>query len=681
MAISLFSIAGRAMSASYAALQTTSHNVANASVQGYSRQRVEQEAVMGRRAGAGFIGAGVNVTTVSRAHSEFLTREARSSTSLAALDSTHLELLSSLEDAFPTGEGGVGQAVTDLFSAFSDLASYPADTSAREAVLARADELAQRFATAGEHIDALQSGVVTDLRNSVSSINQLSGNIARLNQEIAGLQAQGQAPNDLLDKRDQMLQELSGFLPITTIAADDGSVGVFTAGGQRLVLGKEAAKLEVQSDSLDPSRATLGLREANGTVIRLDSTALSAGGSVGAMLRFQNQDLVAARNSLGQMATALSARMNQQQARGLDLGSPSGAGQALFTDFVQQSQSGALTGRPDTRNSRDASGNPVATVEIHIDDASLLEAAEYTLETQADGSFVMTRGSDGERFLSADGSSFTRATVTPPATSDFHPGFTLAISGPPAPGDRFLLQPVGQSALNIRRVLDNPRGLAASAPITATATAGNTGTATVGSLTVTASSFDPTRKLQGTVTFTDDSGGYTYDWQQLDASNTVVASGTASGTWASGKAVDLDGFAELKLSGSPKAGDTIGIATTPYPGRNNGNAQALTALRTETLVGRDWTSGGNTGGATATDAYAAALADVGTRVQSAEFASDISSAAATAALERRDSVSGVDLDEEAARLLEFQKSYQAAAKVLQTAQAVFDALLDATSGR
>ena len=672
MGFSLFSIGARAMSANYAALQTTSHNVANASVQGYSRQRVEQEAVPGMRTGSGFLGNGVRVNTVSRAHSELLSREARASNSLAALDSTHLDLLSNLEDAFPTGDAGLGQAATELFGAFSDLASHPADSSARLAVLARADELAQRFVSSGEHIDALQAGVVTDLRTSVTSINQLSGNIARLNGEIAELQAQGHDPNDLLDQRDQLLQELSGFVQISTVTAEDGSVGVFAAGGHRLVLGKESSRLEVQADRLDPQRAALGLREANGTLITLSSAALSGGGSVGALLTFQNQDLVAARNSLGQMATALSARVNLQQARGLDLGSPSGAGQALFTDFVAQSQSGGLRGLADTRNS-----DPTGTAEIRVSDASLLEAAEYVLQMQPDSSYVMTRTSDGQRFLSADGSSFTHESGSPA----FNPGFTLSLSGGIAPGDRFLLQPVAQASTSLRRVLDDPRGVAASAPVTATAAAANTGTATVGSLTVTANSFDATLTLQGTLSFTSDSGDYTYSWQQLDASNAVVASNTITGTWQPGGSMDLDGFAGLKLAGTPKAGDVFGIATTRSPSTNNGNAQALNALRTETLVGRDWAGTGISGGATITDAYAAALAEVGTRVQSAEFASDISTAAASAALQQRDSVSGVDLDEEAARLMEFQKSYEAAAKVLQVAQSVFDALLDATSGR
>ncbi|WP_298234408.1 flagellar hook-associated protein FlgK [uncultured Azohydromonas sp.] len=575
MAFSLLSVGARAMSANYAALQTTSNNIANASVEGYSRQQANLRTTAGQPLGSGFVGSGVTVGSITRAHDAFLTREAATANSQASFDSTRLGLLSQLESAFATGDSGVGAAASNFFSALSDLAGAPGDTAARQSVLSRAGELAQRFSSAGQHLESLQSGVVAELRTSVDSINGLTGNLAQLNDEIVRQQALGQPSSELLDRRDQLVHQLSGFLQVTTLASDDGALSVFAAGGQSLVLGGKAQKLEVAGDRLDPSRATVALREADGSVRRLDSALLEGGGSVGALLRFQNDDLVAARNALGQMALALAARTNQQQALGLDLGNPPAAGAPMFTDFVAQSLDGKLKALP-------AQGNTLTNVEIHITDASLLEAEEYTLEAQPGGTWLMTRGSDGEQFSSADGgATFKRA-----SGDDFHPGFTLQLGGAPAPGDRFLLQPVGQAAARIERVLIDPKGVAAAAPATATT-----------------------------------------------------------------------------------------------PGTSNGNAKALAALASEALVGRSWSASGTSGGSTFVNAYASALSGVGTRVQSAQMASDISSSVATDALVRRDAQSGVDLDEEGAKLLAFQKSYQAAAKVLQVAQSVFDTLLEATSGR
>jgi flagellar hook-associated protein 1 FlgK len=678
MAFSLLSVGARAMSASYAALQTTSHNIANANVSGYSRQDAELSTAAGQYTPAGFVGQGVDVSTISRAHDAFLTREAATARSQASMDSTRLELLTQLEDAFPTGTAGVGSAASSLFSAFTDLSTNPGDSSARQVVLGRADLLAQRFADAGEQLTALQGGVVSDLRTAAASVNSITSGIAQLNTEITRQQAMGQPPNDLLDKRDQLVQQLSGYLQVSTVAASDGSLGVFVAGGHGLVLGDQVQKLEVTADNLDGSRAALGLRQASGGLIGLDSTALSGGGSMGAMLRFQNQDLVSARNSLGQMATALSARMNQQQALGLDLGSPAGSGQPLFTDFVQQSQDGALRGLAAAGNARDATGNPVAGVAIHIEDASLLEAAEYTLEKNPSGGFLMTRTSDGQRFLTDDGQSFTRENAAASTDASFHPGFTLDIDAGMAAGDRFLLQPVGNAAANMRRVLDDPRGIAAASPLTATAQRTNTGTATVGALAMTGDGFDASLSVQGSLRFTSASGAYQYDWSRRDASGAVVDSGTATGTWQAGQPLALEGFS-LTLSGQPASGDGFDVATTTNPKSNNGNARVLAGLDTESFVGRNWASGGASGGESVTNAYASALANVGTRVLTTRTASEISSRVATNTLAQRDASSGVDTDEEGAKLIQFQKSYQAAAKVLQVAQTVFDALLQATA--
>ncbi len=147
------------------------------------------------------------------------------------------------------------------------------------------------------------------------------------------------------------------------------------------------------------------------------------------------------------------------------------------------------------------------------------------------------------------------------------------------------------------------------------------------------------------------------------ASFTVMSSGT--GTWQAGQPIALNGF-ELQLNGVPANGDTLAVARTAFPASSNGNALAMAALRDATIVG----------GENVTDAYASLMAGVGIKVQAARTAADISAAAASAAQAQVDAESGVNLDEEAARLLQYQQSYQAAAKILQVAQSVFDTLLN-----
>jgi flagellar hook-associated protein 1 FlgK len=125
-ASSLMMLGIKAMAANYAALQTTGHNIANANVDGYSRQRAELATAEPQYTGAGFFGKGVNVATVTRAHDQFLTREASSARSLASMDATRLALLQRMETIFQPGENGLGNASTQLMNAMSDLSSNPA---------------------------------------------------------------------------------------------------------------------------------------------------------------------------------------------------------------------------------------------------------------------------------------------------------------------------------------------------------------------------------------------------------------------------------------------------------------------------------------------------------------------------------------------------------------------------
>jgi len=651
----LMSLGTRAMYASYAQLQTTGQNIANANVDGYSRQQVELKTSTGQYTGAGFFGKGVDVATVTRSYDAFLTKEAASSQSLSFFDQTRLDQLQQLENVFATGTDGIGYAAGQFLNAMSDVANNPQDTSARQVVLSRAQDLVSRFSNAGVQLDALQSGVTQDLKNSVTAVNGLAQQIAKVNEQIAAAQGFGHTPNDLLDQRDQLVSQLSQYVQVSTIAADDGSLGVFIAGGQRLVLGNQAMQLTTVPDPFDPSRSGVGIVEANGT--RALPNELLSGGSIAGLLSFQNNDLVHARDLLGQMATALATRVNEQQALGLDLGQPSGPGAPIFALGAPQSL-------PASTNAKDASGNYAASVALTISDATAAKAADYRLSY--DGSAWTLTDPDDSSFAPR---SFTPAQLTAGVTvADL--GITIGpLTGTVAAGDRFALQPVARSINGMKVVLDDPRGIAAACPVTATLGVANTGTATIASLRAVSPSLDTS--LTANISFTSDTGDYS--WQLVDGSGSVSSSGT--GTWTAGQPIALNGF-ELQLNGVPKTGDTVSVGKTLYPATNNGNALAMVALRDETLVGRTMQSNGTlTGGNTITDAYANALADIGVRVQSAKSSSAISGATAAQAEAARSSKAGVNLDEEAARLIQYQQGYQAAAKVLQVAQQVFDTLL------
>jgi flagellar hook-associated protein 1 FlgK len=645
----LMSLGMRAMAASYAGLQVTGHNIANASVSGYSRQQVSLTTSEGQFTGAGFFGRGVDVQSVTRAHDAFLTREAAAARSTSAMDAARLSQLRKLEEVFKLGEGGLGAATNELMNAFGDLANRPDDLSSRQVVLARSRDLADRFVEAGEALDNAQAGVGAELRVSVSQINSLAKGIADINRRITDLRGLGQPPNDLLDERDRLLSRLSEQVQVTRMETSDGSMSVFIGGGQRLVLGTQAAELKLLQDSSDPSRFGVALVEG-ATRRDLDETALS-GGALTGLLRFQNEDLVEARALIGQLAASVGGAINAQQRVGLNLQPP--AGSVPSSPMFAIGEARVLS---NMANARDAGGGYIGSVSLSITDSSQLQASEYTLEetTPGSGSWMLTRLTDGLQTAVVDG--------------DTVDGMQITFGSPaPQPGDRFRLQSVSRAANGFAALLDHPLDIAAAAPLVATPSPANTGTAAVASFSMVGGA-TPIAGATATINFTSDSGDYS--WELRDGGGGLL--GTGSATWTPGGSIpgpgtDINGFS-MRLSGVPRSGDVITVLPTP-PGAvaaNNGNATALQALRDM----------GITGGRTPIESWSNALADIGVRVQSATSSANISQAVAGQAETLRADMSGVNLDEEAARLIQYQQSYQAAAKVLQVAQTLFQQLID-----
>lgn len=353
------------------------------------------------------------------------------------------------------------------------------------------------------------------------------------------------------------------------------------------------------------------------------------------LLYFQDHDLAEARGRLGQLVAGLGHALNTQQALGLDLQGRAGS------PLLAMQGPNAL---PAADNLRNAAGAYVATVDISIADPSALTASDYRLapDTANAGQYTLTRLLDGKVF-------------PPVSNGDTIDGFTITIGpGAPQPGESFLLKPVSNAAAGITVVLKNPRGLAAANPMTGVVQPANTGTATIAALTVEAPPASGYQAL--TLRFTDDAGSYAL----LDAADVQLA----AGSFSAGTPIRHDGLA-LTLHGLPRNGDRISLSPTSHPAASNGNA-----LRFDDLANR-----GLVDGTTVADAFANLLADVGVRVQGAVASADNTATVAARARAELSAEVGVNLDEEAARLIQFQQSYQAAAKLLQTSQTLFDALL------
>lgn len=652
-ASALMSIGIKSMAASYAQMQTTSHNIANAHVEGYSRQKTELATSKGQFTGAGFFGKGVDVQTVSRIHNAFLTREAVAARSVANLDAAQLGMLEKLELLFKPGEQGLGHSVGQFLNSMVDLASRPADSSTREVVLARGEEMSNRFAHLDMQLEALQRNVTSDINTQVAEFNALTKNIAEANGKIAALSGLGQPANDLMDERDRLVARLNDILQVSTVPADDGSVSVFIGGGYRVVLATLTEDLHVLQDPEDPSRAAVGFQD--GRIDRPLPTDTLGGGSIVGLMRFQNDHLVDARNQLGQLAASVAGAANTQQLLGMNLYTPFGS--VPVEPFFKLGETRAVA---HGANARGPDGQLVGDLAITrtAGESSKLVAFQYSLRVEADGSWMIARlpdPKDSDWQPLAPGQSIDGFSI------DVVPGFD------PVPGDRFLIQPVARAARGMSMLLDDVRDIAAASPLVATAFPTPTGTVSIESLRMLQAPTNPTQSIR--INFTDDQGHYTWTW--FDENGDLGPPNVAATPWTPGQPIppdpaEMNGFA-LMLRGVPRTGDVLKIepASAGNFAQNNGNALALAMLRDEHI----------TAGLTATDAYAAAMADVGVRVQGARSTSTISTAMADQAEQARSNESGVNMDEEAARLIQFQQSYQAAAKVLQIAQSVFETLL------
>ncbi|MFZ3083871.1 flagellar hook-associated protein FlgK [Rhodoferax ferrireducens] len=638
----LLSVGTRALQANQVMLQTAGNNIANVNTPGYSRQSAVLQTTTGQFTGGGYIGKGVDIQTIQRNFSAFLTRQSALASATGAADSSRADKLKQLEGLFPGGTAGLGATINDMLNAFSDVANAPTDLTARTVALTRVDEAAKRMRSASQNLDDLQSGVAQELGQKVSNINSLAQSIAEINDKIARTQGSGQPPNDLLDQRDQLVRDLNQYVQTSSITASDGTVGIFLAGSQALVLGSTVSPVSIVKDDFgDPLKSKLAISRG-GQVITLDENALG-GGEVAGLLRFQNNDLVEGRNLLGRLTLAISTSMNNQHQLGLDL--DGNAGGNLFTPTVFGAGNILKPSAPATLNTGTAS------LALSISDVTQFVASDYEMNFTSATAGTMTRRSDG----------VVTAFTSVPVTID---GLNLSIpSGSANPGDRFLLKPFSTTASNISAEFSAPRALAVASPVAGSLGTGNTGSMQLSSLLARS---NPVALTPVVLTFTG-ANSYTRSDELPTANATTFA--YTSGQVIEGTTPATNPLSQwsLTLQGVPKAGDTFTVQQQPAAFRNlnAGNASAMTGLRDVAMFD----------GSALSDGYASLIAQIGIRTQSANYSAEVSSSIA-ANLERdRTGVSGVNLDEEAAKLLQYQQAYQASAKMMQIAQGIFDTLI------
>ena len=610
------------LNAAQVALNTIGNNITNVNTPGYSRQSVLQSENISAPGGRYTIGSGVNVDSVQRAYSDFLTSAVWNSNSGMQGATTYNSLASTLNSTL-SASGNLQTALDSFYGAFSTVANTPGVASSRQSLLGSATAAVSVFNTLGQQLSAQQSQVNGQISGTVNSINSTASSIAALNAKIS--QAGNNPPNDLLDQRDAMIQTLSGYVGVSAVSESNGSISVYASNGQALVSGDKSYALSTGGTTYDPTRTDVF--DATGTDV---STKLS-GGSLGALLNYRSNVLDSVQNQLGQSAVALASSVNAQQAKGMDLNGKQGA---------------AIFNMPSPTVQPSSANKGAGSVSASITDVSQLTSSDYVmsydgsqwnLQTTSGQAVPLTTNADGT--LSAAGLTFSV-----PATAQA--------------GDSFQILPTRQASTSLAVTMTDPNGIAAAALLTSTPAAANTGTGKIGSVTV-QDAANPALTNNATLSFPSAS-----TYQVTDSSGNVLA----SGSYAVGQAISANGWS-VTPSGTPAANDSFTIGLNSNGLKDTSNALSLAALSNAGVL--------NGGSQSVIASYGQLTTNIGTVGSQAQTNLTTQTALYNQAVSSQQSVSGVNLDEEAANLVRYQQAYQASAQVISTSQTIFSSLLAA----
>jgi len=626
----MFGISVSALQAFQAAISVTSNNVANASTPGYDKETINLAEAPPQSNGSWTVGSGVAVNGISRAYSQTAANQLNTSQSTLGQLTALQGYTSQIDNLFGTSAGGLSTALQSFYSAWSNVANNPTSAASRQALLGQAQSVAASFQNTSAQLNTLNSDVNARVTADVTQINSIAASISTLNKQIVIGTAQGggQAPNQLLDQRDQLVSSLSKLVGISTTTDSNGALNVFVGNGQPLVLQGQITTLTTVPNQFNASQLEISTSALKGNVISGSITS----GDLGGLLAARTQVIDPALNQLGQVATALSQTVNSQQSQGLDLNGQFGA--AIFST-------------PATQALASAKNTGAASASVSVTNAGALTSNDYVLSYSA-GAYTLARASDGSSVtLSGSG------TTLSPLTAD---GLSIVLSGTPAAGDKFLIQPTVAAASTLKAVLTDPSKVAAAGAVQTSASNANTGNATISGGTV-LNAANP--NLLNTVSI------------QFTGANTYSVNGGPNVAYTGGANIAVNGW-QVQISGTPANGDVFTVKSNAGATGDNRNALAGASQQSAGVLAN--------GTISVTGAVSALITGLGSQAQQINTAQTAQTAVNGQALSSVQSTSGVNLNEEAASLVQWQQAFQAAAQALTIGNSLFTTLIDSVNG-
>ncbi|WP_250518436.1 flagellar hook-associated protein FlgK [Caballeronia sp. ATUFL_M1_KS5A] len=643
MSNNIFSIGLSGLNAAQWGLTTTGQNISNAATPGYTLEKVQYQESPGQFTGSGYLGSGVQAVTVTRQYSQYLTTQVNNTQASSSAASTYYSLISQLNNLVGDPTSGISKGISNYFSGLQSVANSANSSSARQSLMSSAQTLADQINTAGQQYDQLRQSVNTQLTSAVSQINSYSQQIADLNKQINIASAGGQQPNQLLDQRDQLVTNLSSMIGVQVVQSD-GNYNVFIGNGQPLVVGGTQYGLQAVPSPSDPSELTIAYQSSNGATQTaanmqyLDNSALT-GGTVGGLIDFRTQTLDPAQAQLGAIATSFANQLNDQNALGLDLNGQ--AGGKLFS-----------TSDPTVISNARNKGTGVPTASIA--DGAQPPTNDFTV-TYDGSKYTVTDPASGNTLGTIDPATETNKTIN---------GLNIDVStlSGVQKGDSFTIQPTRGALDNFKLTTSNGAAIAAASPAVTSAATTNTGTASISSATVTSNTMTSGINL----TYSASANGFTSDVDVTVGTTTYTAGTTIPYDANNGLTVSAMGVSAT-ISGTPKDGDAFAIAQN-----KGGTSDGSNALAMSNLVSAKSLNGGTD---TLTSSYSSYINNIGNQTNQLKATSTAQTSLLNQATSAQQSVQGVNLNEEAANLIQYQQLYQANSKVIQTAATLFQSLL------
>ena len=656
----LLGVATSALSAQKTALGTVGHNIANVNTKGYSRQNVQFVTNQADQLGGNYIGAGMNVSGIRRIADEFITDQLRRDTQGNASFTAYSEYAVRIDSLLGDSATAVPPTLLKFFGAVSDVANDPSSIPARQVLVSEGSALANRFNAIYDQVSQQNITLNEDLKSTTAQITAIASQIASLNESITSSRSIG-TPNDLLDSRDEKLRELSELVGIETIKASDGSINVTIGTGQAIVVGNNSYTVRATDALSGVTRAEIEVVIGTSTV-RLSQGV--SGGRLGGLLEVREQLIDPVFNEIGRMGLAIADSINQQHRLGTDI--RGALGKDFFTDINTPTAE-------ISRASTNISNTGTAALTVTIDDVSALTADNYGLTySNATGNYTLTETTNNTVITS-----FAAPVPTPGSVSLPSLGFTVNFTaGAPDDTDSFLLTPTRFAGSEMNAEISNTSDVAAGMPIRANVPSGNVGTGTVevvqvtdvttADFTTTPLQLSPPYEVQ----FVTPTTYNVFDMSVPAAPVLVNAVPIAFVPNQSNNLLANAGLTpgyEVVFTGEPIGGDVVEITYSANGIGDNRNMLLLADLQSAKIM-----SGGT---ANFQSAYSQTVGGVGTRTRDSLIGREASESVLRQTTAQRESVSGVNLDEEAADLIKFQQAYEASARIIQVSSELFDTLL------